>query len=115
MRNRLAQARAKKLRSKPTDAERLLWYHLRARRLGGQHFRRQVPIGPYIADFANLEQQVIVEVDGRQHRASDHDVRRDQYLAEQGFRVLRFWDNQVLMETEAVLEVILRAFRSQDT
>jgi very-short-patch-repair endonuclease len=109
MRNRLAQRRATALRKKTTDAERRLWYHLRRRQLSRARFRRQVPIGPFIADFASLGCSLIVEVDGGQHRGSAKDVSRDRYLKARGFRVLRFWDSDVLLQTDAVLEVILRS------
>lgn len=111
MRNALAQARATRLRKGMTDAERKLWYHLRRRQLGGCRFRRQVPIGPFIADFACLECALIVEVDGGQHASSHHDAVRDRFLRSRGFRILRFWDNEVLLQTEGVLEVILREMK----
>jgi very-short-patch-repair endonuclease len=92
-----------------TDAERRLWYHLRRRQLCDTRFRRQVPIGPFIADFASLHSSLILEVDGSQHRDNAKDVSRDRYLRSRGFRILRFWDNEVLQQTEAVLEVIRRS------
>jgi very-short-patch-repair endonuclease len=109
MRNAVAQRRARALRIRMTDAERHLWYHLRRRNLNGCRFRRQVPIGPFIADFASLEQRLVVEIDGSQHCGSQRDRRRDAFLQAKGFRVLRFWDNEVLLQTESVLEVIWRA------
>jgi very-short-patch-repair endonuclease len=112
MRDRIALSRARSLRKKPTDAERRLWYHLRGRQLGGKRFRRQVPIGAFIADFASLECALVVEVDGSQHRDSAHDRRRDGYLLSRGFRVIRFWDNDVLLQTDAVLETIWRTLRA---
>ena len=93
-----------------TDAERLLWAKLRDRRLDGVKFRRQHPIGPYITDFCCPEGRLVVEVDGGQHAqraASDED--RTQYLAEAGYRVLRFWNPEVLTQTQAVLERISEA------
>ena len=108
MRDPLAQRRATALRKKSTEAEQRLWYHLRRRHVSGARFRRQVPIGPFIADFACLGACLIVEVDGSQHRGNLKDVMRDRYLRERGFHVLRFWDNEVLQETDAVLEVIRR-------
>ncbi|MEC9363575.1 MAG: DUF559 domain-containing protein [Pseudomonadota bacterium] len=102
-------SRARSLRHLETDAEARLGYHLRDRRLGGFKFRRQVPVGPYFADFACLEKRLIVEVDGGQHATqASQDERRSTYLREQGFTVLRFWNDQVLLETEAVLTEILR-------
>jgi very-short-patch-repair endonuclease len=76
---------------------------------GGARFRRQVPIGRFIADFACLESSLIVELDGGQHLDNLHDANRDRYLRGRGFRILRFWDNDVLQETDAVLEVIQRS------
>ena len=99
---------AKKLRKNMTDAERLLWQHLRNRRLGGFKFRRQRPIGPYIVDFICLEKQIVIEVDGGQHAGQlESDSKRSAYLKEKGYKVLRFWNNEVLQETESVLSVVL--------
>ena len=102
--------RARELRRRQTDAERMLWRRLRDRRLGGQKFRRQHPIGRFFADFACVELQMIVELDGGQHAAQLHyDDNRTRYLQRHGWHVLRFWDNDVLNQTEAVLESILNA------
>lgn len=109
MRNPLAQRRATALRKRTTEAEQRLWYHLRRRQLSGARFRRQVPIGPFIADFASLESSLIIEVDGSQHRDNAKDAHRDHYLRQRGFRILRFWDNEVLQQTDAVLEVVRRS------
>ena len=101
--------RAKRLRSTPTEAEARLWYYLRAHRLGGLKFKRQKPLGPYIIDFVCMEHQLIVEVDGGQHADTlGYDAKREAWLAARGFRVLRFWNNEVLGETEAVLDRILQ-------
>jgi very-short-patch-repair endonuclease len=100
---------ARKLRRNMTDAERLLWRHLRAHRLDGQKFRRQHPLGPYVVDFVHLGARLIVEADGGQHNESNTDVVRDGWLQAQGFRVLRFWNNDILTRTDAVLEAIWRA------
>ena len=100
---------AKDLRTSMTDAERLLWKHLRAHRLSGQKFRRQQPLGPYIVDFVHFNSRLIVEADGGQHNESETDKQRDAWLKEQGFQVLRFWNNEILQNTEAVLEVIFSA------
>ena len=100
---------ARQLRGTMTDAEQRIWYHLRGSRLLGAKFRRQFPIGPYIADFACLASRLIVEVDGGQHNESLHDARRDQFLRERGFTVLRFWNNDVLADTDAVLAAICDA------
>ena len=96
----------KNLRSNMTDAERLLWSHLRAHRLLGEKFRRQQPIGSYIADFVHFGARLIIEADGGQHNQSPRDAHRDAWLAAQGFQVLRFWNHQILHETQTVLEHI---------
>jgi very-short-patch-repair endonuclease len=90
-----------------TDAERRLWARLRDHRLDGWSFRRQHPIPPYIADFACLEAGIVVEIDGGQHAASARDKVRDDYLMGRGWRVLRFWNNDVLANTEGVLTQLL--------
>ncbi|SIQ19038.1 endonuclease domain-containing protein [Aquipseudomonas alcaligenes] len=98
---------AKTLRTQMTDAETRLWYHLRAHRFMGLKFKRQKPIGPYIVDFVCLECFLVIELDGGQHMEQvDGDRERDKYLRERGYRVLRFWNHQVLGEMEAVLERI---------
>jgi len=100
---------AKYLRLNMTEAERLLWKHLRAHRLDGQKFRRQQPIGPYVVDFVHLGAKVIVEADGGQHNESESDEVRDTWLRGQGFKVLRFWNDQILQSTDSVLDVIWAA------
>jgi very-short-patch-repair endonuclease len=102
---------ARQLRSAPTDAERLLWSRLRAEQLG-LRFRRQVPPGPYVADFVCMERRLIVELDGGQHNGSTNDAVRDAWLRSQGFNVLRFWNNEVMGNMQGVLEVIVRATAS---
>jgi very-short-patch-repair endonuclease len=100
--------KAWELRQKSTDAERLLWRYLRAKRLDGLKFRRQEPIGNYIVDFVSFNKRVIVEVDGGQHMARKvADEKRTTWLEEQGFKVLRFWNNDVLKNTEGVIRTIL--------
>jgi very-short-patch-repair endonuclease len=100
--------KARELKKNLTEAELTLWKHLRLRQFGGYKFRRQQPIGKYIVDFVCLEKRLIIEVDGGQHSEQvSYDLERSAWLEEQGFRVLRFWDNQVLKETEAVKEVII--------
>jgi very-short-patch-repair endonuclease len=109
MTNRLIPL-AKNLRKRTTDTEQLLWRHLKAKHFGGLKFRRQQPIGTYIVDFVCFEKKIIVELDGGQHALSaemQNDSRRDQWFEEQGYRVLRFWDNEVVANTQGVLEVIL--------
>lgn len=101
--------RARALRQNMTEAERLLWHRLRAHRLQGQKFRRQHPIGPYIVDFVHFGSRLVIEADGGQHNGSASDARRDAWLKGRGFKVLRFWNNDVLVNVDAVLEVILGA------
>jgi very-short-patch-repair endonuclease len=110
MRQQNAQRHAISLRKSATATERHLWRFLRNRQLAGFRFRRQVPIGNYIADFACVEGKVVIEVDGGQHLTQQkYDARRDRELAERGYQVMRFWDNDVLLNTESVLVVILQA------
>ena len=98
---------ARNLRKRLTDTERSLWSKIRARQIEGCKFRRQTPIGKYIVDFVCHEQRVIVEVDGGQHSENvEQDFIRDKWLREQGYRILRFWNNEVLTNIEGVLEVI---------
>lgn len=101
--------RARALRDSPTDAERCMGKILRRRSLGGARFRRQHPIPPYIADFAGVEHRLIIELDGGQHAENPLDQRRDEQLAEQGWRVLRFWNNDVLRSPDAVTQTIASA------
>ncbi len=99
--------RAKSLRTHQTDAEQRIWRELRAHRFMGLKFKRQKPIGPYIVDFVCFEPRLVVELDGGQHVDQvAYDRKRDALLQAQGFAVLRFWNNQALGETEAVLEAI---------
>ncbi|MBC2711708.1 MAG: endonuclease domain-containing protein [Desulfosarcina sp.] len=102
------QNRARKLRKTQTDAERRLWQLLRNRSLAGHKFRRQHPVGPYICDFVCIDRQLVIEVDGGQHAARiEQDKERSAYLESRGYRVVRFWNHEVLAQTEAVLERIL--------
>jgi very-short-patch-repair endonuclease len=99
--------RARALRKDATDAETLLWYRLRNRQLLDLKFRRQRPIGNYIADFACIEIGLVIELDGGQHaEQSAYDAKRENDMEALGFRTLRFWNNEVLTETEAVMERI---------
>ena len=102
-------SRARRLRRQATDAERLLWYRLRRGQLGVK-FRRQAPIGPYV-DFVCFQRRLVIELDGGQHRPPAkraYDARRSWWLQTQGFRVLRFWDSEVLTDIEGVLNRILQ-------
>jgi len=97
---------ARRLRRNQTDAERVLWFCLRDRRLNGLKFKRQVPIDKYIVDFCCAEVRLIVELDGGQHATQD-ETNRTAILEAMGYLVLRFWNNDVLQNTEGVLEEIL--------
>lgn len=100
---------ARRLRRNMTPQERLLWTRLRDRQLAGHKFRKQQPIGSYIADFVCQQKKLIVEADGSQHCDSGHDVTRDQWLKKQGYSVLRYWNNEINENLEGVLENILEA------
>ena len=101
------RGRARALRHGQTDAETRLWSKLRSRQIGGHKFRRQHPLGPYFSDFACLEIGLVVELDGGQHVGSAYDLKRSEAMQVLGFQTLRFWNNDVLLQTEAVLEKIL--------
>jgi very-short-patch-repair endonuclease len=106
------RSRARSLRYESTDAERLIWNELRAHRLNGASFRRQTPIGPYVADFVCHAAGLVIEIDGGQHFESEQmkrDVRRDAFLASKGFRVLRFNNHDVMTNRQGVLETIAAA------
>ncbi len=103
---------ARFLRKTMTDAERRLWVVLRGRRLNGYKFRRQRPVGPYILDFACLEHRVAIEADGGQHTGNENDRRRTAWLEARGWRVLRFWNNDILTNSEGVVSVILRTLEA---
>jgi len=102
------------LRRRPTDAERRLWHFLRRDQLGFR-FRRQFPIPPYFADFACVEARLIVEADGGQHTVTGEHDRRDAFLASKGWRVLRFWNNDILQNRDGVLRNIAEALESVPT
>jgi very-short-patch-repair endonuclease len=106
-------SRARALRRQSSEAERTLWKYLRGHRLKGFKFRRQVIIDPYIVDFACLEARLIVEADGGQHvEQMAYDKRRTSYLESIGYRVLRFWNHEILHETQSVLERIESALNN---
>jgi 2-isopropylmalate synthase len=97
------------LRRHATDVEKALWSLLRAARLAGAKFRRQQPIGPYIADFISFSHRIVVECDGGQHGDRPADEARDAWFASQGFRTFRFWNNDVLSKPEGVLTILSAA------
>lgn len=105
---KLRLSHAKKMRAAMADAERKLWLALRDRRLK-MKFRRQVPVGPFIADFLSYEHRLVVEVDGGQHEGSKRDSARDRWFATNSFKVLRFWNNDVLANLDGVLQTIVTA------
>lgn len=101
--------RAKSLRQQSTDTEKELWYYLRANRLGFK-FKRQYPIGTYIVDFICIEKRIIIELDGSQHFDNQqYDKERTAWLQARGFKVLRFWNNDVVRQTASIIEVISQA------
>jgi very-short-patch-repair endonuclease len=106
---KLQRTCAKSLRSGMTDAEHRLWSALRAHRLNGLSFRRQALIGRFIVDFVCHERGLIIEIDGGQHAENARDVERDRWLDAKGYRVLRFWNHDVLRNRNGVLEVIAAA------
>ncbi len=109
---RFALVNAKRMRGAMTDGERRLWFRLRRNRLGAK-FRRQHPLGSFIADFACLDPKLVIEIDGSQHaQQTTHDTMRDEFFRRRGFVVLRFHANETLSNTEGVLEVIHDALRT---
>ena len=104
---------AKQLRQNMTDAEKKLWRHLRAKQLLGVKFRRQQPIGGYIADFYCPEKKLVIELDGGQHIESEADKSRDVFMEKAGIRVIRLWNNDVLTNINGVLEYILYALENR--
>ncbi|MDR3472798.1 MAG: endonuclease domain-containing protein [Devosia sp.] len=101
------------MRHVPTMAEDRLWRLLRSRRFAAFKFRRQVPLGPYIADFACFAPRLIVEVDGSQHAEDPGDARRDDWLRRDGFRILRIWNSDLLARTPQVMEAIWQALNEE--
>ncbi|TPL07185.1 endonuclease domain-containing protein [Mesorhizobium sp. B2-4-14] len=106
-------ARARTLRHGDNQAEALLWTELKARRLGGYKFVRQMPIGPYFADFTCRSEKLVVELDGSQHSENSYDRRRDEFMRGEGFSVLRFWNVDILKTRRIVCETILAALEGR--
>ncbi|MFC5441010.1 endonuclease domain-containing protein [Rhodanobacter ginsenosidimutans] len=106
--------RARQLRNESTDAERRLWYFLRRQQLGGHKFRRQYPLAGYIVDFICVPTRLVVELDGGQHLdALAYDQRRTEILQREGYRVLRFWNDDVLLRTDDVVAEIFRVLEEK--
>lgn len=106
---------ARQLRKDQTDVEQILWEFLRNRRFNAVKFRRQHPIGPYVVDFVSLDKKLIIELDGGQHNTEsgkEKDKERKIWLEQQGFQLLRFWNNEVISDLDNVLEVIHNALTS---
>ena len=109
LRSGMANTLPRKLRRDSTEAEKVIWRALRNRRLDGHKFRRQHPIGKFVADFCCMEAMLIVEIDGGQHAIDEErDAARTAYLGSQGYHVVRFWNNEVLENLEGVLTVLRR-------
>lgn len=104
------KSNARTLRKSQTDAERKIWQLLRSRNLNDAKFRRQHPVGPYVVDFICINEKLIIELDGSQHQQdAAYDARRTAFLEQAGYRVIRFWDNDVLLKTENVMQAIHEA------
>ncbi|OQP83705.1 hypothetical protein BTR14_21815 [Rhizobium rhizosphaerae] len=108
-----ATATARKLRKRETDAEHLLWMHLRNRLLNGYKFSRQIPLGPYVVDFVCRDKRLIIELDGFQHADSKEDQGRTEWLNGEGYSVLRFWNHETTHHLPEVLATILAALEGQ--
>jgi len=117
--DRFRRATARRLRAKSTPTELLLWKRLRSIETAGTHFRRQVPIGPYVADFACMAARLVIELDGSQHNTDAQRAKDDQrtrWLESEGFRVIRFWNNDLTTNMDGVLEKVYAAlYGSRDT
>ena len=108
-------ARAKQLHREMTPAEAKLWAHLRAHRMGDVHFRNQHAIGNYIVDFVALRKKLIIELDGSQHlEQEEYDQERTKYLESQGYRVIRFWNNDVMNDIDGVILAIIHTLDNEN-
>ena len=107
--------RARNLRVNSTEVEKKLWHHLRNNQLNGYKFRRQYPIGNYIADFVCVSLKLIIELDGGQHADQQiYDKKREQYLEKQGYKVIRFWNNDVIENLDGILEALTLALSQRE-
>jgi len=111
--NEIKTGRSRLLRQNSTDAELRLWRRLRSRSLNGHKFVRQEPIGPFIVDFVCRERRLVIEVDGGQHADNARDVQRDKWLVDHRYRILRFWNNDVVGNINGVLETIAAALDAE--
>ena len=111
--NELKTTKARRLRRNSTDAETKLWNRLRSRAIDGCKFVRQEPIGPYVVDFVCRERRLVIEVDGGQHATDKRDAVRDRWLRDRRYRVLRFWNNEVIGNIDGVLELISQALQAE--
>ncbi len=105
-------ARAQELRNHATDADRKLWLRISRRQLEGHKFSRQMPVGPFICDFMCRERMLVIELDGGQHAENLRDKSRTHFIEGEGYRVLRFWNNEVMENIEGVLATIVAALKS---
>jgi very-short-patch-repair endonuclease len=103
VRHRQSTIRARELRQSQTEAEKIIWHHLKAKRFFGHKFKRQHPIGPYFPDFVCLERKLVIEIDGGQHSENKKDVVRTKFLENEGYTVIRFWNNDVLGNIDGLL------------
>ncbi|PQA89143.1 endonuclease domain-containing protein [Hyphococcus luteus] len=111
----MANERARSLRKNQTDAERILWRALKGKQLDGCRFRRQHPIGPYIADFICLERKLVIELDGGQHGLPErvkHDAERDAWLEGRDYHVARFWNDEIYTNLDGVLDTVLELLQT---
>jgi very-short-patch-repair endonuclease len=106
--------RARELRKEPTLAERKLWAYLRGNKLNGLNFRRQHAIGNFIVDFVSIKRRLVIELDGSQHlEQEEYDLERTKYLESQGYKVIRFWNNDVMNNINGVIQVIEHALNDE--
>lgn len=109
----MARKRARQMRTGATDPEAIFWSHVRNRLLNGYKFRRQVPIGPFIVDFVCQERRLVVELDGFQHADDPRDRQRDRYLASLGYRVLRFWNQEIYADVQQALAHVVEVIEGR--
>ena len=105
---------AKNLRKEPTPAERKLWAYLRGDKLNGVYFRRQYAIGDFVTDFCAIKEKLVIELDGGQHlEQEDYDKERTKYLESQGYKVIRFWNSEVMNDMDGVIQAIIIALEPE--